>query len=186
MDSGDSVGKSPAYSRKQYAQQAKKYPAPGIALNHETVKSTATNVAPDAVRQLLDAGYNLVNMGQCLGVAAYDQVGGHEERNVSRTCSEQVACAEHTRALSTGQLEVLIPKLSASSRFLLSQQPAWQLFATSFALASQIATPRRVAEDALHACCTLHNPDFVLSLCVCLNVCTSASSHRDDLKTTKH
>ncbi|KAL7007281.1 hypothetical protein EMMF5_003120 [Cystobasidiomycetes sp. EMM_F5] len=83
LDSGDSVGKDTKYSHQQYAQQAKKFPEPGIGLNHETIQSTADTVVPDAIRTLQDAGYNLVSMDECLGAEPYDYVGGQESQNLA-------------------------------------------------------------------------------------------------------
>lgn len=86
MDSGDSVGKSVAYSESEYEKQAKKFPSPGIGLNHETYESTADTVAPMAIQTLQGAGYKLVSMAECLGLDAYDYIGGKEEKNDSWKC----------------------------------------------------------------------------------------------------
>ena len=86
LDSGDSVGKSTSYSESEYEQQAKKYPSPGIGLNHETYESTAYTVAPQAIAILQSAGYKLVSVAECLGVEAYDYIGGKEEKNDSWKC----------------------------------------------------------------------------------------------------
>lgn len=86
MDSGDSMGQPAAYSVAQYAQQAAKYPTPGIALNHETYQTTVESVIPKAVKVLGAAGYKLVSLAQCLGIEPYDYVGGRSSRDETWTC----------------------------------------------------------------------------------------------------
>lgn len=86
MDSGDSMGQPAAYSLARYAEQAAKYPTPGIALNHETYQSTVQSVIPKAVKVLGAAGYKLVSLAQCLGIEPYEYVGGRTERDETWTC----------------------------------------------------------------------------------------------------
>ena len=87
MDSGDSTGHGPSYSRKQYEDQASRYPTPGIGLNHETYRTTADDVVPQAVEVLQEHGYKLVSVAECLGLEAYEYVGGKTNRDVSGVAS---------------------------------------------------------------------------------------------------
>lgn len=86
MDSGDSDNKSVEYSKKEYQKQARRYPAPGIGLNHETYKGTAYTVTPYAIKTLQDAGYKLVSIPECLGLQPYEYIAGKESRNGSWKC----------------------------------------------------------------------------------------------------
>jgi ribosomal protein L32E len=86
MDSGDSLGKSESQSEEEYRKQAARYPAPGIGLNHETIKSTAEEETPKAIRILQDAGYKLVSVANCLDLEPYEYVGGREDENSSWKC----------------------------------------------------------------------------------------------------
>jgi hypothetical protein len=86
MDSGDSTGRTVEYSANEYARQAASFPAPGIGLNHETYETTITTVIPNAIKDLQDAGYKLVSMEKCLGMQAYDFIGGRTTRDATWTC----------------------------------------------------------------------------------------------------
>ncbi|KAI8448089.1 family 4 carbohydrate esterase [Phakopsora pachyrhizi] len=84
VDSGDSVGASPKESIKIYRDSASKFPLPQIALSHETLKPTATQVTPEAIKVLQKYGYRLVTVPECLGwTSYYDRVGKPEARDVS-------------------------------------------------------------------------------------------------------
>ncbi|PLW57542.1 hypothetical protein PCANC_02624 [Puccinia coronata f. sp. avenae] len=90
-DSEDSMGASAKKSKAMYAKLAKKYPAPQIALNHETYKDTARKVTPYAVNVLQKAGYELMHVSECLGLGSgpedlYQWVGEPSERDSSWTC----------------------------------------------------------------------------------------------------
>ncbi|KAI7948864.1 hypothetical protein MJO29_010529 [Puccinia striiformis f. sp. tritici] len=92
FDSGDSVGATPESSMKGYNKLAKKFPAPQIALNHETYQTTATKVIPYAVPVLQKAGYRLVHVSECLGTGTdinhlYQFVGKPSARDSSWTCA---------------------------------------------------------------------------------------------------
>ncbi|KAH9459998.1 hypothetical protein Pst134EB_008205 [Puccinia striiformis f. sp. tritici] len=90
-DSEDSMGASYKKSNSMYTKLAKKYPAPQIALNHETYKNTARKVTPHAVTVLQEAGYELMHVSECLGMGTeledlYQWVGEPSERDHSWTC----------------------------------------------------------------------------------------------------
>ncbi|OAV95794.1 hypothetical protein PTTG_08287 [Puccinia triticina 1-1 BBBD Race 1] len=90
-DSGDSVGASAEESNAMYSQLAEKYPAPQIALNHETYEDTARKVTPHAVTVLQKAGYKLMHVSECLGMGKrlediYQWVGKPSKRDSSWTC----------------------------------------------------------------------------------------------------
>jgi len=90
-DSEDSMGASAKKSNAMYTKMAKKYPAPQIALNHETYKDTARKVTPHAVEVLQGAGYELMHVSECLGMGTepedlYQWVGEPSERDSSWTC----------------------------------------------------------------------------------------------------
>ncbi|WAQ87987.1 hypothetical protein PtA15_9A112 [Puccinia triticina] len=90
-DSEDSMGASARKSKSIYTKLAKKYPAPQIALNHETYKDTARKVTPHAVTVLQKAGYELMHVSECLGMGTqledlYQWVGEPSKRDSSWTC----------------------------------------------------------------------------------------------------
>ncbi|GAA5931042.1 chitin deacetylase [Sporobolomyces koalae] len=86
FDSGDSVGKTPSSSISAYKKLAQSYPKPQIALNHETYEGTAKKVIPSVVPMLVNKGYKLVTVAQCLGVSPYQSVGKASKRDSSWTC----------------------------------------------------------------------------------------------------
>ncbi|KAJ7746248.1 carbohydrate esterase family 4 protein [Mycena metata] len=79
LDSGDSVGATLQESEGNYTMAIASRPANILALNHETVKTTAASLVPFAINALQNAGYQLVTVADCLGLDAYsyqaDQVG---------------------------------------------------------------------------------------------------------------
>lgn len=88
FDSGDASGVAPSSSGQAYDDLAKKYPAPQIALNHETHETSVTDVVHHAVEVLTKAGYQLVSVSECLGLGSssndyYQSVGSPEPRDVS-------------------------------------------------------------------------------------------------------
>ncbi|GAA5987484.1 hypothetical protein JCM5350_003097 [Sporobolomyces pararoseus] len=87
FDSGDSAGKSPSSTITSYKKIAQSYPKPQIALNHETYKGTAEKVVPSVVPMLVNKGYKLVTVAQCLGVNPYQSVGKASKRDSSWTCA---------------------------------------------------------------------------------------------------
>ncbi|SCV72937.1 BQ2448_6862 [Microbotryum intermedium] len=76
FDSDDSMGKSPAYSIKAYEALSASDDEGPIALNHETHQGTSEEVIPEVVPMLLDKGYRLVTVDECLGVEAYQRIQG--------------------------------------------------------------------------------------------------------------
>ncbi|GAA5824782.1 hypothetical protein JCM5353_004442 [Sporobolomyces roseus] len=86
FDSGDSSGKSPSSSIASYKKLAQSYPKPQLSLNHETYKGTAEKVMPQVVPMLINKGYELVTVAECLGVSPYQSVGKPSKRDSSWTC----------------------------------------------------------------------------------------------------
>lgn len=91
FDSGDSLDVPAKQSIKDYDQTARLFPLPQIALNHETIESTAQTVAPYAIKRLKKAGYRLVTIAECLGNKNtpndfYQWVGKPSKRDSSWTC----------------------------------------------------------------------------------------------------
>ncbi|GAA5881625.1 hypothetical protein JCM16303_005515 [Sporobolomyces ruberrimus] len=87
FDSGDSAGKSPSSTISSYKKLAQSYPKPQISLNHETYKGTAEKVVPSVVPMLVNKGYKLVTVAECLGVSPYQSIGKPSKRDSSWTCS---------------------------------------------------------------------------------------------------
>ncbi|KAG5726443.1 Chitin deacetylase, partial [Termitomyces sp. T112] len=75
FDSGDSVGATPDESKDDYDELIDEHPQTILALNHETIETTAHQVLPYAIQQLQDAGYRLVSLAECVGLPAYQSVG---------------------------------------------------------------------------------------------------------------
>ncbi|KAF4571654.1 Carbohydrate esterase 4 protein [Pleurotus pulmonarius] len=71
FDSGDSLGVSAQASKNRYNTVAGQRPRTILALNHETVASTAQQVIPYAIQRLHAAGYRLVTVAECLGRQPY-------------------------------------------------------------------------------------------------------------------
>ncbi|GAA6008464.1 hypothetical protein JCM11491_004488 [Sporobolomyces phaffii] len=87
FDSGDSAGKSPSSTVSSYKKIAQSYPKPQISLNHETYKGTAEKVIPSIVPMLVNKGYRLVTVAECLGQSPYQSVGKPSKRDSSWTCA---------------------------------------------------------------------------------------------------
>ncbi|KAK4703131.1 hypothetical protein P7C70_g3086, partial [Phenoliferia sp. Uapishka_3] len=91
FDSGDSKGFSTSQSIAAYNTLLKgkktKFPAPHMALNHETYKGTAQKVVENVVPKLLAAKYKLVTIAQCLGTSPYQSVGPAQKRDSTWTCA---------------------------------------------------------------------------------------------------
>ncbi|GAA5903139.1 chitin deacetylase [Sporobolomyces salmoneus] len=94
FDSGDSSGKSPSSTIANYKKIAQNYPKPQIALNHETYKGTVEKVIPSIVPMLVNKGYKLVTVAECLGVSPYQSTGKASRRDSSWTCSGKPAAGE--------------------------------------------------------------------------------------------
>nr|ADX07295.1 putative chitin deacetylase [Flammulina velutipes] len=75
FDSGDSVGASAAESKERYRTTSLNRPSTLLALNHETIESTAHDVIPYAIDRLQSAGYRLVTVAECLGEQPYQWTG---------------------------------------------------------------------------------------------------------------
>ncbi|KAK0473963.1 carbohydrate esterase family 4 protein [Armillaria novae-zelandiae] len=86
FDSGDSVGESAAQSNAQYDALVESHPNTILTLNHETYDSTATTVLPHAIEVLQGAGYSLVTVAECLGLAPYSSIGEAGTKDATWTC----------------------------------------------------------------------------------------------------
>ncbi|GLB45767.1 putative polysaccharide deacetylase [Lyophyllum shimeji] len=86
FDSGDSVGATPAQSETDYDDLIAGHPSTILALNHETMETTAHQVLPYAIQKLQAAGYQLVSLADCLGLPAYQSEGPRGTPDSSWTC----------------------------------------------------------------------------------------------------
>ncbi|KDR81985.1 hypothetical protein GALMADRAFT_240389 [Galerina marginata CBS 339.88] len=75
FDSQDSLGASVQTSKNLYTSTIANHPSTILALNHETIETTAHQVLPFAIQKLQAAGYRLVTLAECLGKPAYQSVG---------------------------------------------------------------------------------------------------------------
>ncbi|KAH9483588.1 hypothetical protein JR316_0003058 [Psilocybe cubensis] len=82
LDSGDSTGASVQSSKNTYSSRISAHPSTILALNHETIETTAHQVLPYAIQQLKAAGYRLVTVAECLGKPAYQSVVAPSPRDV--------------------------------------------------------------------------------------------------------
>lgn len=71
FDSLDSDGATPAQSKANYDKIISKKPNNILALNHETYEKSVHVVLPYAIQKLQGAGYKLVTVAECLGMAPY-------------------------------------------------------------------------------------------------------------------
>ncbi|KAJ7501524.1 carbohydrate esterase family 4 protein [Mycena galericulata] len=81
-DTGDADGNTPAESEAVYSDVANERVKNAIILNHETEQTTSTMLVPYAIDLFQSAGYNLVTMAECLGVAPYQAIGVAQQRTV--------------------------------------------------------------------------------------------------------
>ncbi|PFH48316.1 carbohydrate esterase family 4 protein [Amanita thiersii Skay4041] len=81
--SGDATGASVQQSESIYEAVISQNPPSILTLNHETVASTASDLLPFAITSLRNAGYNLVSVADCLGVAPYQSVGAPGVRDAA-------------------------------------------------------------------------------------------------------
>ncbi|CAE6401881.1 unnamed protein product [Rhizoctonia solani] len=86
FDSQDSIGATPAESKKLYDQVIGQRPSTILALNHETYERTAHEVIPYVIPKLQAAGYKLVTLAECLGQQPYQSVGSPQTPDGSWTC----------------------------------------------------------------------------------------------------
>ncbi|GAA5962779.1 hypothetical protein JCM8115_001953 [Rhodotorula mucilaginosa] len=86
FDSEDANGATPEESIESYKDMLRTFPTPHIALNHEIEAGTVWNVVPTVVPLIHDAGYKLVDLGQCLGMEPYQAVGKRGRRDSTWTC----------------------------------------------------------------------------------------------------
>ncbi|KAJ7075190.1 carbohydrate esterase family 4 protein [Mycena belliarum] len=85
-DSGDSVGESYQDSETDYDKIVAEHPTTLLALNHETEKNTAHYLVEYAVTKLLDAGYKLVTVAECLDLPLYASQGPFGTRDSTWQC----------------------------------------------------------------------------------------------------
>ncbi|KAJ7183315.1 carbohydrate esterase family 4 protein [Mycena filopes] len=71
FDSGDSIGATLQESQGNYTQAIASNVTNLLALNHETVKTTAASLVPWAINAFQTAGYQLVTVAECLGLVPY-------------------------------------------------------------------------------------------------------------------
>ncbi|KJA21062.1 carbohydrate esterase family 4 protein [Hypholoma sublateritium FD-334 SS-4] len=86
FDSQDSLGATVATSKSLYASRISAKPNTILALNHETIETTAHQVLPYAIQTLQAAGYKLVTLAECLGKAPYQSVVAPSTRDSSWVC----------------------------------------------------------------------------------------------------
>lgn len=86
LDTEDSLGASVATSEGIYTAAVNKNPSNILALNHETVVSTAEQVVPFAIQLLQSKGYQLVTLADCLGLPAYQWTTTPGTPDSSWTC----------------------------------------------------------------------------------------------------
>jgi len=86
MDSGDSAGVSVPDQQQRFDNIVNTHPSNALVLQHETHQSTVDQVLPYAITRLQAAGYQLVTVAECLGLAPYKSVGSPGVRDPSWTC----------------------------------------------------------------------------------------------------
>ncbi|KAG9224491.1 hypothetical protein CCMSSC00406_0010360 [Pleurotus cornucopiae] len=104
FDSGDSLGVSAQESKNRYDTVVRDHPSTILALNHETVPTTPTQVLPHAIQKLKGAGYKLVTLAECLNQQPYQWVGAPQTKDVSNLFS---SLSHAPYSFETGELEVL-------------------------------------------------------------------------------
>ncbi|CAE6413053.1 unnamed protein product [Rhizoctonia solani] len=75
FDSGDTTEVSAAQSMVVYIERIKQGPSSILTLNHETHLSTANDLLPQMIAALQSAGYSLVTVAECVGMAPYLSMG---------------------------------------------------------------------------------------------------------------
>ncbi|KAF8150174.1 chitin deacetylase [Crassisporium funariophilum] len=86
FDSGDTWGIPTAQVNQRYTDIAKARPSTILTLNHDVHQQTAQVVVPHAIKTLQAAGYRLVTVAECLGMAPYQWVAAPQARDASWTC----------------------------------------------------------------------------------------------------
>ncbi|TIA88585.1 hypothetical protein E3P99_02527 [Wallemia hederae] len=64
---------------------------PHLTLNHETYEGTPYTVMPSVVPSLVDRGYRLITVADCLDLEPYLEVGEPQERDETWTCDGKPA-----------------------------------------------------------------------------------------------
>jgi len=86
FDSGDSVGKSAAYSEGLYKSLVTKKTPTVLALNHAFSNSTVHTVLPYALDLMSKAGYKFVTVSQCLGDKPYQWTQPQGKKDTTWKC----------------------------------------------------------------------------------------------------
>ncbi|CAB4410153.1 unnamed protein product [Rhizophagus irregularis] len=91
IDTNDWQGRSTSECLNEY-RNASPPPKPHIALNHDTIKNTATNMAPQAFKIMKSRGFKINTVGECLGVTDptkwYIKVGAPQTRDNTWVCKD--------------------------------------------------------------------------------------------------
>ncbi|KAF9924513.1 Carbohydrate esterase 4 protein [Modicella reniformis] len=74
FDTKDSIGATPADSKKAIDKIARNPPKNILMLMHETIETTVHQVLPHAIQVLKNAGYSFVTVADCLGLPAYQKI----------------------------------------------------------------------------------------------------------------
>ncbi|KAK6907885.1 hypothetical protein I203_101886 [Kwoniella mangroviensis CBS 8507] len=88
-DTGDANGESTGYSEGVLDGVANSYPSPHMVLSHSTIQTTSSEVLPNSVWKIQQAGYSLVAVDTCLGDSGewpYEYVGEPGQPDGSWTC----------------------------------------------------------------------------------------------------
>ncbi|KAJ7220315.1 carbohydrate esterase family 4 protein [Mycena pura] len=89
FDSQDSLGATPQQSESYYDQAIASSVKTLLALNHETINTTAETLAGYAIDKLQGAGYTLVTVAECLELPPYTVVGTPGQRDETWVCSKK-------------------------------------------------------------------------------------------------
>ncbi|KAJ7116603.1 carbohydrate esterase family 4 protein [Mycena epipterygia] len=89
LDSEDSLNATVQQSEQYYDDAINSTVSNLLALNHETVETTAHVVAEYAIDALQAANYTLVTVAECLGLDPYSSVGPLGQRDATWFCPEE-------------------------------------------------------------------------------------------------
>lgn len=88
-DTEDADGASVSFSENVLDGVANDYPNPHLVLSHSTIETTSSQVLPNELPKLLNAGYQLVAVDTCLGSSGewpYEWVSGYGTPDDSWHC----------------------------------------------------------------------------------------------------
>ncbi|RIA96004.1 Carbohydrate Esterase Family 4 protein, partial [Glomus cerebriforme] len=90
-DTNDWQGRTTAQSLDVY-KKASPPPHAHIVLNHDTIKNTATNMAPKAFKLMQNRKFKITTVGQCLGISDpnkwYQKIQAPGKRDNTWVCTE--------------------------------------------------------------------------------------------------